>query len=299
VNVIVFGGSGFLGSHVADALSEAGQKVIIYDLKGSEYLKPDQEMIVGDILDEQHINKVVKGVDVVFNFAGIADIDEASYKPVETVKYNILGNTIILEASKANKVKRFVFASTIYVYSDSGSFYRCSKSACELYIESYQKKFGLDYTILRYGTIYGCRADIRNSVYRFIYQALTEGKITYYGDGTEIREYINVVDAARNSTEILSDGFKNQNVIFTGHHPMKVSELFKMIKEMLNKDIIIEYKEPESEDPESHYTITPYKFIPKMGRKLVSHYYTDMGQGILLCMQEIHNQTQHCREAQH
>jgi len=73
---------------------------------------------------------------------------------------------------------------------------------------------------------------------------------------------------------------------------MKVSELFKMIKEMLNKDIIIEYKDPESEDPESHYTITPYKFIPKMGRKLVSHYYTDMGQGILLCMQEIHDKTQ-------
>ena len=70
------------------------------------------------------------------------------------------------------------------------------------------------------------------------------------------------------ATEILSDGFRNQNVIFTGHHPMKVSELFKMIKEMLNKDIIIEYKEPESEDPESHYTITPYKFIPKMGRKI-------------------------------
>lgn len=290
MNVLVFGGSGFLGSHVADALSDAGHNVIIYDLKESEYLKPGQKMIVGDILDEQLINESVKGMDVVFNFAGIADIDEASYKPVETVKYNILGNTIILEASKANKVKRFVFASTIYVYSDSGSFYRCSKNACELYVEAYQKKYGIDYTILRYGTIYGCRADTRNSVYRFIYQALTDGKITYYGDGTEIREYINVVDAARNSIEILSEEFKNQNVIFTGHHPMKISELFKMIKEILNKDIIIEYKEPESEDPESHYTITPYKFIPKMGKKLVSNYYTDMGQGILLCMQEIHDQ---------
>lgn len=290
MNVIVFGGSGFLGSHVADALSEAGHKVVIYDLKKSLYIKSNQEMIVGDILDEQHVREAVKGMDVVFNFAGIADIDEASYKPIETVKYNILGNAIILDASKANKVKRFVFASTIYVYSDSGSFYRCSKSACELYVESYQKKFGLDYTILRYGTIYGCRADMRNSVYGYIYQAATEGKITYYGDGTEIREYINVVDAARNSTEILSEDFRNQNVIFTGHYPMKVSELFTMIKEILNKDIIVEYKKPESEDPESHYTITPYKFIPRMGKKLVSHYYTDMGQGILLCMQEVHDQ---------
>jgi len=289
MNIIVFGGSGFLGSHIADALSRNGHRVRLYDVKPSPYLTPEQEMIVGDILDERKVKDAINGMDVVYNFAGVADIDEASKKPIETVKYNILGNTIILEASKANNVKRFVFASTIYVYSDSGSFYRCSKNACELYVESYQKKYRLDYTILRYGTIYGCRADIRNSVYRYIYQAVTEGKITYYGDGTEIREYINVIDAAKNSVEILSGEYKNQNILFTGHHPMKVSELFTMIKEMLNKDLIIEYKNPEDENMEGHYTITPYKFIPKMGKKLVSHCYTDMGQGLLLCMQEIHD----------
>lgn len=134
---------------------------------------------------------------------------------------------------------------------------------------------------------------MRNSVYRFIYQAIAEEKIIYYGDGTETREYINVIDAARNSIEILSEEFKNQNVIFTGHHPMKVSELFTMIKEILNKDIKVEYKKPESENEAGHYTITPYKFIPRMGKKLVSHYYTDMGQGLLLCMHDIHDQIHH------
>ena len=287
MNVIVFGGSGFLGSHVADALSEAGNRVRIYDLMSSSYIKPTQEMIIGDILDTARVNGAIEGMDVVYNFAGIADIDEASCKPIETVKYNILGNTILLEAAMRAGVKRFVYASTVYVYSDSGSFYKCSKSACENYVETYQKQYGLDYTILRYGTLYGARTDEKNSVYRFIKQAMTENKITYFGNGEEVREYVHVFDAAQNSVEILSEMFKNEHITITGHYPMKVNELFTMIKEMLKKDVIIEYIKPKSDDPVDHYSITPYTFIPKVGKKYSKTYYTDMGQGLLLCMQDI------------
>jgi len=291
MNVIVFGGSGFLGSHVADALSNAGHHVKIYDLRKSEYLKPTQEMIIGDILDEAKVMDAVKGADVIYNFAGITDIDEASNKPIETIKYNILGNTLLLEAARKEKIKRFVYASTVYVHSNSGSFYRCSKIACEHYIETYQEQFGMDYTILRYGTLYGNRADSRNSVYRYLMQAMKEGKIVYFGDGNEIREYINVLDAAKSSVEILADEFKNEHITFVGHYPMKVSELFIMIREILKKDIKIEYIEPKFDDPIGHYTITPYTFIPKVGKKYVKHYYTDMGQGLLLCIQEIFDTT--------
>ena len=287
MNVIIFGGSGFVGSHVADALSQAGHKVRIYDIRRSEYLKPTQEMIIGDILDEDGVAEAIKGTDVVCNFAGITDIKEASNKPIETIKYNILGNTILLEVSRKEKIKRFIYASTVYVYSNSGSFYRCSKVACEHYIETYQKQFGLDYTILRYGTVYGTRADMRNSICRYITHAMTQGKISYFGDGNEIREYINVLDAAKASVEILDDEFRNEHVIFTGHYPMKVNDLFTMIREIMKKDIKIEYMKPKSEDPMDHYAITPYAFIPKVGKKYVKHYYTDMGQGLLLCMQEI------------
>lgn len=289
MDAIVFGGSGFLGSHVVDALSTAGYNVKIYDVKPYKYQTSPKEMILGDILDEKGVRDAIKGVDIVYNFAGIGDIDEASKKPIETVKYNILGNTILLEAAKEENVKRFVYASSVYVYSNSGSFYRCSKNSCELYIETFQKQYGLDYTILRYGTLYGTRSDIRNSVYRFLMQAMTDGKVSYPGNGNEIREYINVFDVAKASVEILSDEFKNENVIFTGPNPMKVSELFTMIKEILKKDIEIDYIMPESEDPMDHYTITPYTFIPKVGKKYIKHYYTDMGQGLLLCMQEIHD----------
>ncbi len=289
MNIIIFGGSGFLGSHVADALTRKGHVVTIYDTRGSAYLNPGQQMIVGDILDEKLVGKSVQGKDIVYNFAGIADIHEASLKPLETVKYNILGNTILLQASAQAKIKRFVYASTIYVYSNSGSFYRCSKAACENYIEAYQKQHGLNYTILRYGTLYGARADSRNSVYRFLSQAMSDGKIVYSGDGSEMREYINVVDAAEASVEILSPEFANEHVIFTGHYPIKVGELFVMIKEILKKDVGVEYVAPKSDDPVDHYTMTPYTFIPKVGKKYVKHYYTDLGQGLLLCMQEMHD----------
>jgi UDP-glucose 4-epimerase len=198
----------------------------------------------------------------------------------------------LLDAARSEAVKRFIYASTVYVYSDSGSFYRCSKAACENYIETYQKQYGLNYTILRYGTLYGTRADSRNSIYRFIKEAMTEEKIAYPGDGNEIREYISVLDAAKASVEILADEFKNECIIFTGHYPMKIRDMLTMVKEMLKKDIKIEFVAPKSQDPIDHYTVTPYTFIPKVGKKYVKHLYTDMGQGLLLCMQEIYDQIQ-------
>ena len=287
MKVVVFGGSGFLGSHVADALSNAGHEVTIYDLKESAYLKPSQKMIVGNILDGDRIKEAVKGADVVYNFAGIADIGEANNAPLDTAKQNIMGNTMLLEACRFERIKRFVYASTIYVYSDAGSFYRCSKHACELFITTYQKQYGLDYTILRYGTLYGCRSNGKNSVYRLIRDAITKNKITYAGSGNEVREYVNVLDAAQASVEILDDQFKNEHIIFTGHHPMKVNELITMIKEILKKNTKVEYVKPRSEDPMHHYTITPYTFMPNIAKKYVKHYYTDMGQGLLMCIQEI------------
>ena len=72
---------------------------------------------------------------------------------------------------------------------------------------------------------------------------------------------------------------------------MKVNDLLRMIREILKKDVKIEYVKPKSNDPMEHYTITPYTFLPKVGKKYVKHYYTDMGQGLLLCMQEIFDKT--------
>ena len=287
MKVIVFGGSGFLGSHVADALTDAGYEVTIYDLKPSPYLRDSQQMVVGDILDQDKVKKAIEGCDVVYNFAGIADIEDASQRPLDSVKFNILGNSIILEESRMAKVKRCVFASSLYVYSKAGSFYRSTKQSCELLVENYQEIFGLSYTILRYGSLYGPRADERNFIYRIIKQALIEEKIVRDGDGEEIREYIHVYDAAKGSVEILSDEFVNQYVIITGNQQMKVKDLLLMIKEMLDNRIKVEYI-PATIN--YHYEITPYTFAPKLARRILSNTYVDLGQGILKSIQTIYKE---------
>jgi len=280
--VVVFGGSGFLGSHVADALTEQSFDVVVYDSRPSPYLQRSQKMIIGDIMDEKKVSDAIKGSEIVYNFAGITDLEEASSRPQETIKFNILGNSIILEASRRAGVKRFVFASSIYIYGKAGSFYRSSKQACELFIDNYNEIFGLDYTILRYGSLYGPRADERNFIHRIVKQALKEKKIVRNGDGEEIREYIHVQDAARSSVEILSEEFANQCVIITGDQQMKVKDLLIMVKEILENRIEIEYK-PATKS--YHYEITPYTFAPKLAKRLINRTYIDLGQGILRCIQ--------------
>jgi UDP-glucose 4-epimerase len=286
MKAVVFGGSGFIGSHIADSLTESGYEVTIFDLKPSPYLSAGQEMIVGDVLDEKATADAVQGCDYVYSFTGIADLDDATTKPLETVRQNVMGTTILLEASRQSQVKRFIYASTIYVYSDKGGFYRCSKQAAELYIEEYQRKYGLDYTILRYGTVYGPRANSRNSVYRYLKQAMETGKIIAPGSGDEIREYIHVRDVARLSVSILSDEYRNQPVIITGHHSLRFRDMLNMIREIMGNKVEIEFTGAKNE---AHYDITPYSFVPKIGQKLVSHYYVDMGQGLLECINEIYS----------
>lgn len=285
--VVVFGGSGFLGSHVADALSEAGYEVVIYDIKQSPYLQKSQKMIVGDIMDEKKVTDAIQGCDIVYNFAGVADIDEASKKPLDTIRANILGNSFILEASKKAKIEKFVFSSSLYVYSKAGSFYRSAKQACELLIENYNEIYGLPYTILRYGSLYGPRADERNFIHKIIKQALADGKIIREGDGEEIREYIHVYDAAKSSVEILSDEFRNQYVIITGNQQMKVKDLLLMIKEMLDNKIEVKYIQSSFT---YHYEITPYTFAPKLAKRLINRSYVDLGQGILKCIQSAYKE---------
>ena len=278
MRALVFGGSGFLGSHVADALSNAGHEVSIFDLQKSAYLQDRQTMIVGDILDSEQVKQACQDQDFIYNFAGIADIDEAGKKPFEVAQINILGNVNILEAARLAKVKRFVFASSAYVFSNSGSFYRISKKACESYIEEYQLLYGLDFTILRYGSLYGRRADGNNNIYNLINTALSQQEIVYKGTGEELREYIHVSDAARMSVDILSDQYKNRHLILTGSEKMKVKDIMYMIKEILGQEIKLTFLQDQFL---GHYKITPYAYTPTLGHKLSLNDSIDLGQGLL------------------
>lgn len=281
---LVLGGSGFLGSHVADALSDEGYSVRIFDRVLSPWKRADQKMIVGDLLDEKALDAAVAGSDAVYNFAAIADLDEARDKPSETVRVNIMGNIQALEACRRHGVKRYIYASTVYVHSREGGFYRCSKQAAEQYVEEYQRTYGLDYTVLRYGSLYGPRSDQSNGLWRVVRRALESGKVSYEGSAEAMREYIHVEDAARASVAALNDDFCNQHVVLTGQEPMRVMDLLKMLAEILGMPQSVEFVEA---DHAGHYIRTPYSYQPKLGRKYVPPMHVDLGQGLLQLIGEI------------
>lgn len=282
--VCVIGGSGFLGSHVADQLSEAGYQVRVYDKTPSRWLRPDQEMVVGDILDVAALMRAVAGAEIVYNFAAVADLNYALTRPVETLQVNVLGTVNVLEACRAQSVRRFVYASTVYVYSREGGFYRCSKQAAEHYVEEYQRAFGLDFTILRYGSLYGPRADASNGLFRIVRDALTCGSISYAGNPEAIREYIHVEDAAQASVVILGEEFRNQSIVLAGHEPMRVLDLLKMLAEIMGMPDAVDFRD---EEYAGHYVRTPYAYQPKLGRKYAPPLHVDLGQGLLQLIDDV------------
>ena len=285
--ICVLGGSGFLGSHVADKLSEIGHDVAVVDRLRSVWLRKDQEMVIADLLDPNSIDKAIDGAEIVYNFAGLADLNQALTMPVKTIELNVLGNMYVLEACKKAGVDRYLFASSIYVYSREGGFYRCSKQSAEHYIEEYQNVYGLNYTILRYGSLYGPRSGEENGLFRIIRDALIQGKISYEGDPESVREYIHVEDAANSSVTALGTDFLNQSVILTGQQSMRVSDLLSMLSEILGFQQAPEFR---GEDYAGHYVRTPYAYQPKLGRKYSPSNHVDLGQGLLQIIDDIRRQ---------
>ena len=285
MKVIVFGGSGFLGSHVADTLTEQGHEVIIFDRHPSDYLILDkQQIIIGDILDADAVKNAVIGCNVVYNYAGLASLDNASTRPVDSVMLNVVGTCNIMEACVTCNVERFVYASSFYANSEKGGFYRCSKQAAEIYIEEYNRKYGLDYTILRYGSLYGPRSDKNNGIRLMLTDAMMNGSVHYEGTGEETREYIHVKDASELSVRILDDKYSKKNIVITGHDAYRVKDIIRIMGEILEKEIKAEYGNQSSE---LHYDFTPYTYKPRQNYKLVNDFYHDLGQGLIECMEEI------------
>jgi UDP-glucose 4-epimerase len=287
--LLVTGGAGFLGSHLVDELVARGHAVTVLDRTASRWLPRGVKMLEADLGDRGALADAVAGSDAVYHLAGFADLNAAKTRPVETVHANILGTVHLLEAMRAHGVMRLLFASTAYVYSREGGFYRCSKQACESYIEEYATTFGVRYTVIRYGSLYGPRADASNGVYRLLRTAMVEGRLSYTGGPDDIREYIHVEDAARLSADVLDASYEGQHVMLTGASPTRAAELFMMFQEILGRRIEIDYRRLEGPGS-GHYAVTPYAFTPRPGKKLVTTQYVDMGQGLLRMIEDIHRE---------
>lgn len=283
--VLVTGGSGFLGSHTADQLSKQGFKVVLFDNKPSKWKSPDQEMVIGDITNFEDCKKACEGVKYVFHYAGIADINESKKDPLNTIQLNIIGTANLLKASVSTKVERFVFASTMYVYSPYGSFYRATKQSSESIIEVFSEEFNLDYTFLRYGSLYGPRSQSWNGLRGYISQIINNGEIEYRGTGEEIREYLHVEDAAKLSVKILENKYKNKAITLTGHQKLSSNEMINLLFEISGKKKKIKYKKNNKDS--DHYVNTPYRFSPKASVKIIPDEFRDFGEGIIEVMDEI------------
>ena len=283
--VVVTGGTGFMGSHTADELTRRGYHVIVFDQAESPWLHPDQEMMIGDVLDPKSLAMAMKGARYVYHFAGIADIEESRSRPVETMNLNVMGASLVVEAARQSSVERVIFASTMYVYSPFGSFYRASKQAAETIIEAYQQEYALDYTFLRYGSLYGPRAQDWNGLRKYVQQVVEGGQITYAGTGEEKREYIHVYDAARLSVDVLDEKHRNRAITVTGSQILSSKEMMDLIFEIAGKksDIVL----TDTERKGYHYNLTPYRYTPKQAYKLVPSEFIDIGQGILELVEEL------------
>ncbi|MBW1740211.1 MAG: NAD(P)-dependent oxidoreductase [Deltaproteobacteria bacterium] len=287
---VVIGGSGFLGSHLADALSDAGYAVTIFDRCVSPWLRENQNMVVGNILDLRQITEALEGARYVYHLAGVADISRSALNPRETIELNIIGSMNVIEACVKTKVTRLLFASTVYVYSRQGSFYRVSKQTVESILETYHDQFGLEYSILRYGSLYGPRAQDWNGLKRFVVQAVKEGRIVYPGTGEERREYIHVQDAAKLSIQALAPEFANRCLILTGTQILSTKDVMRMIGEILGRQIKIEFIPTDPDYEIFHYSLTPYRYTPRRGEKIVPNVFIDLGQGILNMVEEVENE---------
>jgi UDP-glucose 4-epimerase len=291
MKALVTGGAGFVGHHIVKELIRQNIRTVIYDwLDPNDFFGPNQkikkssriEYVQGDILDLDLLNKVMKGCNIVFHTAAIADIEESRHEPIKTMQINVLGTVNCLEAARRNNISRFLYASSAYTAGKKGSFYRVSKQTCEALCKTYNEESGLKYTILRYGSLYGRESNEWNFIYGVCRNLLTKGEFTYQSSPESEREYIHIQDAARETVRIsLSDEFINKAVLITGHQRIKVKELFAMIEEILGKKIKINYNPKPTQ---YHYIMTPYSFEADVATRINLSQYIDVSEGILDCL---------------
>lgn len=285
IKALIFGGSGFLGTHLSNYLLNKNFKIYIFDIKRNPNLNKKIKFIKGNIKNKNKIKNITKNFDFVFNFAGISDLDEANKNPLDTIENNLIGTINILQSLRNSKnLKKFIFASSIYAMSNQGGFYSSTKRSCENFIENYSEKYNLNFCILRYGSVYGIGSSKSNTIYNLIYQGIKNNEISRIGSGEEIRNYINVIDASKLTYKILSNKFNNKYVNIIGKKKLKVKNVIKTILKKIDIEKVKYFKNIKSK---YHYLNNPIDYqIPK-GQTLVPIKGVSLSNGIDEIINEI------------
>lgn len=289
---IVLGGSGFIGSHLVDCLLDNDWKVLNFDVK--EYFPKNKkyyEFVHADLTNTfawSACSNCFKDINVIFHLAGISGIQDCLDSPAEAMNVNVMSTFNLLENIKNKKDLLLVFSSSMYVNSDLSGIYGITKRTCEDLIKFYHKQYGLNYLLFRVGTVYGTRANKHNSINNLIQKALKTGIISYYGCGSEIREYVHVKDVAQALVKLSSENVLNTTYEITGAYPLKAKDMIMMLKELLGDNYQVEFR---NEKVINHYEITPYRYMPEVVKKYVPVVYTSLGNGLLELIKELDNES--------
>lgn len=221
---LVFGGAGFIGSHMTDYLISEGHEVTVVDnlLSGyRENINPKAHFINADIRDLDAIEPLVKGQDGVFNYAAIARTPWCIDDPVLCHETNVTGTLNILEACRRQRVKRVMLSSSNVVYAFETP-YRASKLMDELYAEVYNKMYGQSVICLRYSNVYGPRQSEEGpspNVFAALRKSKKQnGKLIITGDGEQSRDYTHVSDIVRGGLKAMQSDYQGVVDLCTGRN---------------------------------------------------------------------------------
>jgi UDP-glucose 4-epimerase len=252
--VSITGGSGFIGSHVVDALLDEGHQVRVIDSRAPH--RPDADWMPVDIMDGERLAQAVRGSDAVFHLAAMADVNDIFAAPVESVALNTLGTVKVLEAARQADAGRVILASTVWVYAattgqvvdESTCFqpetdrhlYVSTKVAAEMMCRDYANLYKRPYTVLRYGIPYGPRMRDNLVIAAFIRRALQGEALKIDGDGRQERSFVYVEDLARAHVLALSEKAENRTYNLDGARAVSIREIAETVKELVG-DVTVEY----------------------------------------------------------
>lgn len=270
MKIVITGGAGFIGSHIAEYWNNQNAEVHVIDSLRSGFkknIKNFQNVILhqGSITDKALTFDVLQGADYVFNLAALISVPESLEKPEECLDINVKGLLNVLDGAKVNGVKKVVHSSSAAVYGDDPRLpkevtmrpkpqtpYGITKLDGEYYLQMYHDQYGLNTASLRYFNVFGPRQDPKSqyaaAIPIFVYKALKNEPIIIYGDGEQTRDFIYVKDvvqanvlAAQTESAVGVFNVANENAI-------SINELAKLIIETTGSSSKIIYEETRPGD---------------------------------------------------
>ena len=269
MSVLVTGGAGFIGSHVVDELISFGENVIVLDdLSGGfkENVNDKALFIEGDICDYELIKKIFNEnrIEYVFHLAAYAAEGLSHFIKRFNYNNNLIGSVNLINQSVINKVKCFVFTSSIAVYGKNQlpmtedtvpmpeDSYGIAKYAVELELECSHKMFGLNYIIFRPHNVYGERQNIgdkyRNVIGIFMNQILQNKPLTVFGDGEQSRAFSYIGDVAPVIAKSIHVKEAYNDVFNVGADiPYTINQLIQKVREVMSAEPEVRYLDPRNE----------------------------------------------------